>query len=44
VELPQAEPIADKYRQEFLAASGPILAELEHFKRSQLATLALAAP
>lgn len=44
VELPQAEPIAEKYRQEFLIASGPILEELEQFKRTQLATLALATP
>jgi murein DD-endopeptidase MepM/ murein hydrolase activator NlpD len=44
VKLPQADPIADKYRQEFLAASGPILEELEHFKRTQLPTVALATP
>jgi len=44
VELPQADPIADKYRQEFLAASGPILEELEQFKRTQLASIAFAAP
>lgn len=44
VKLPQADPIADKYRQEFLAASGPILEELEHFKRTQVATVALATP
>jgi murein DD-endopeptidase MepM/ murein hydrolase activator NlpD len=44
VKLPQADPIADKYRQEFLAASGPILEELEHFKRTQLATIALVTP
>jgi len=44
VELPQAAPIADKYRQEFLAESGPILEELEQFKKTQLATIALAAP
>lgn len=44
VKLPQAAPIADKYRQQFLAASGPILEELEDFKRTQLATVALATP
>ena len=44
VELPQAAPIADKYRQQFRAASGPILEELEDFKRTQLATIALATP
>jgi murein DD-endopeptidase MepM/ murein hydrolase activator NlpD len=44
VKLPQAAPIADKYRQQFLAASGPILEELEDFKRTQLASVALATP
>ena len=44
VALPQAAPIADKYRQKFLAASRPILEELEDFKRTQLATVALATP
>jgi murein DD-endopeptidase MepM/ murein hydrolase activator NlpD len=44
VELPQADPIADRYRQEFLAESGPILEELEQFKRTQLASIAFAAP
>lgn len=44
VKLPQAAPIADKYRQQFLAASGPILEELEDFKRTQLATVAYATP
>ena len=44
VELPQAAPIADKYRQEFLAESGPILEELKQFKKTQLATIALATP
>jgi murein DD-endopeptidase MepM/ murein hydrolase activator NlpD len=48
VKLPQADPIADKYRQEFLTASGPILEELDHFKRAHLATVeatvALATP
>ncbi len=44
VELPQADPIADKYRQEFLAESAPILEELDKFKRTQLASIAVAAP
>jgi murein DD-endopeptidase MepM/ murein hydrolase activator NlpD len=44
VKLPQAAPIADKYRQQFLAASRPILEELEDFKRTQLATVAFATP
>ena len=37
VPLPQAEPIDRKYRNEFLASVQPILAELEQFKRTQLA-------
>jgi len=44
VELPQANPIADKYRARFLAASAPILEELEQFKSTQLATVAFASP
>lgn len=44
VPLPQASPIADKYRQQFLADSAPILEELENFKRTQLASVALAIP
>lgn len=44
VKLPQADPIADKYRQEFLAESAPILEELDKFKRTQLATIAVVAP
>ena len=44
VDLPQASPIADKYRQQFLAASAPILEELEQFKSTQLASVALATP
>jgi murein DD-endopeptidase MepM/ murein hydrolase activator NlpD len=42
VDLPQASPIADKYRQQFLAASAPKLEELEQFKSTQLASVALA--
>lgn len=44
VALPQADPIADEYRQRFLAASIPILEELEHFKSTQLASVAIANP
>ncbi len=44
VELPQANPIADKYRARFLAVSAPILEELEQFKSTQLATVAFASP
>jgi len=40
VKLPQADPIAQEYRKQFLAAAGPILEELEHFKNTQLATIA----
>ena len=40
VELPQADPIADKYRDTFLAQAGPILQELEDYKNTQLATIA----
>ena len=42
VTLPQADPIAVKYREKFLAMSGPILAELDNFKSSQPATVASA--
>jgi murein DD-endopeptidase MepM/ murein hydrolase activator NlpD len=44
VKLPQADPIAEKYRQEFLARSAPILEELDNFKRTQLASIALVSP
>ena len=40
VQLPQADPIADRYREQFLTAAGPILEELEKFKNTQLATIA----
>jgi murein DD-endopeptidase MepM/ murein hydrolase activator NlpD len=40
VALPQADPIAEKYRERFLAAATPILEELERFKSTQLATVA----
>ena len=39
VELPDADPIAAKYRERFLASAAPILAELEQFKTTQLATV-----
>lgn len=41
VELPQADPIKEEYRADFLAKSEPILGELAQYKRTQLA---LAAP
>ncbi len=41
VSLPDAEPIAEEYREQFLAQAGPILEELEQFKRTRLATVAL---
>ena len=44
VALPDAEPIADKYRQRFLAESAPILEELESFKRQRLASVGYATP
>lgn len=40
VDLPQAEPIDEKYRKKFLASVGPILKELEQFKRTQVASVA----
>lgn len=39
VPLPQAEPIDGKYRDAFLASVPEILAELEQFKRTQLAAV-----
>ena len=42
VKLPEAEPIAAEYRDQFLAAAGPILEELESYKASPSVTLALA--
>ena len=39
VKLPKADPIAEEYRKQFLAAAGPILEELERFKNTQLATI-----
>ncbi len=40
VELPQAEPIDDKYLQQFLATAEPIMLELEQFKRTRVASVA----
>ena len=40
VELPQADPIDQRYRQQFLATVEPILQELEKFKNTQLASAA----
>ncbi len=40
VKLPQANPIAEKYRERFHANSLPILEELEKFKNTQLASVA----
>jgi murein DD-endopeptidase MepM/ murein hydrolase activator NlpD len=37
VQLPQADPISDEYKADFLAAAGPILGELLQYKRTQLA-------
>ena len=44
VSLPDAEPIADKYRERFLAEAAPILEELERFKSTQVASIAYDAP
>jgi murein DD-endopeptidase MepM/ murein hydrolase activator NlpD len=40
VSLPDAEPIAEKYRERFLAEATPILEDLEDFKRTRLAAVA----
>ena len=40
VNLPDAEPIAAKYREKFMATAKPILEELEQFKSSQVASVA----
>jgi len=40
VELPQADPIDQRYRQRFLATVEPILEELEDFKSTRLASVA----
>jgi len=40
VDLPQADPIQSKYRQQFLATAAPILQELEQYKRKQVVSIA----
>ncbi len=40
VELPQADPIQDRYKQEFLAMAEPLLDELEQYKQTKLASVA----
>lgn len=37
VKLPQAEPIKEEYRTDFLATAEPILSELRQYKRTQVA-------
>jgi len=44
VSLPDAEPIADEYRQRFLTEAAPILEELEEFKSTRVATIAYNSP
>ena len=39
VSLPDAEPIAEEYRERFLATAKPIIQELEQFKRTQVAAV-----
>jgi len=39
VSLPDAEPIAAEYREEFLIASKPIIRELEQFKSTKVASI-----
>jgi murein DD-endopeptidase MepM/ murein hydrolase activator NlpD len=39
VKLPQAEPIKDEYRDDFLSSVEPILDELLQYKRTQVAAL-----
>lgn len=39
VKLPQADPIKDEYRADFLAAAAPILDDLLQYKRTQVALL-----
>ena len=37
VQLPQAAPIKDEYRQDFMTFAAPILEELDQYKRTQIA-------
>ena len=39
VNLPQAEPIREEYRETFLASATPIIEELLQYKRTQVAPL-----
>jgi len=39
VSLPDAEPIASEYREQFLAAAQPVIQELEQFKRTRVASV-----
>jgi len=39
VSLPDAEPIAERYREQFLAEAAPILEELEKFKSTKVASV-----
>ena len=41
VSLPDAKPIAEKYREQFLATARPILRELEQFKSTKIASVAV---
>ena len=41
VSLPDADPIAEKYRERFLATARPILQELEQFKSTKIASAAI---
>jgi murein DD-endopeptidase MepM/ murein hydrolase activator NlpD len=41
VKLPQAAPIKDEYRQDFLTDAAPILEELDRYKRTQIAAVSL---
>lgn len=40
VKLPQADPIPETYRSDFLAMAAPILDELQQYKRTQIASTA----
>jgi len=39
IALPDAEPIAEEYREDFLAESKPIIRELEQFKSTKVASI-----
>ena len=41
VSLPDANPIAEKYRERFLTTARPILSELEQFKSTKIASIAV---